>query len=393
MTRRRGPGEGSITPRSDGRWQVRIDLGKHPGTGRRQRLYRYADSQRDAVALLRKLNREKEAGKLGPGGRDVPQTLGAWLDIWLESVKANREPLTYERYEGVTRIHLRPALGHKRLTQLAPLDVQRMLDAKRADFAPNTVRLISIVLEAALSRAERMGLVPRNVASGRVIERPASTRAPENVLSLEEALTFLDGIRQDRLYALYLTAAVLGQRQSSLLGLRWQDVAADFSTARWPLRLIRTRGEWQLRSTQGSRSKRAPRSLPLPAPVAAALRQHRALQQREREIARSGWYVLELDGREVDLVFTMPDGRPIYGSTATEKFQARLAEAGLEKRRFHDLRHSAASIMIALHVPLKVVSEVLAHTGIQITADLYGHLEDDVLREQLRVLDTAWVAS
>lgn len=392
MTRRRGPGEGSITPRKDGRFQVRIDLGRDPGTGKRQRLYRYAPSEREAVTLLRRLQREKEQGRLGPGGRGVPQTVGGWLDQWLESVKANREPLTYERYESICRLHLRPALGHKRLGQLAPLDVQRLLDAKRGDYRPNTVRSIGIVLEAALSRAERMGLVPRNVASGRVVERPGSTRAPENVLSLAEARAFLDGIRGDRLHALFLTAAVLGQRQSSLLGLRRQDIDEDFQSARWPLRLIRTKGAWQLRSTEGSRSKRAPRSLPLPAPVAAALRAHVAIQQRERAIAGSKWQVLEVGGREVDLMFTMPDGRPLYGSWVTEQFQARLAEAGLKRRRFHDLRHSAASIMMALGIPLKVVSEVLAHTGIQITADLYGHLEDEVLRGQLAILDTAWAS-
>lgn len=389
MTRRRGPGEGSITHRSDGRWQVRIDLGRDPGTGRRLRLYHYAPTEREAVVLLRRLQRDKEAGKLGPS-RGQPQTLSAWLDMWLETVKATREPLTHERYEEISRLHLKPALGHKRLAAITPLDVQRLIDAKLKDRSSNTVRTISIVLEAALSRAERMGLVTRNVASGRLVERPGADRRPVKVLTLDEARTFLAGIRRDRLHPLFLTAAVLGQRQSSLLGLRWQDIESDFSAARWPQRLVRTKGAWRLRSAQGSRSKRAPRRLPLPLPVREALRQRAADQESEREIAGSGWYGLELDGREVDLVFTMPDGRPMYGSTVTEKFQARLADAGLEKRRFHDLRHSAASIMIALGIPLKVVSEVLAHAGISITADLYGHLEDDVLREQLRVLDTAW---
>jgi integrase len=393
MTRRRGPGEGSITPRADGRFQVRVDVGRDPVTGKRQRIYRYAPDRKAAVGLLQQLQRDKEAGKLGPSNKDLPQTLSGWLDLWLESVKVHREPLTYERYEAVCRVHLKPALGHKRVTQITPLDVQRLLDGKMATRSSNTVRTIAIVLEAALSRAQKMGLVAHNVASGRRIEQPRAQRAPENILGLEEARTFLDGIRGDRLHALFLTAAVLGQRQSSLLGLRWQDVDLEYQTARWPMKLIRVKGSWQLRPAGSSRTKRAPRKLPLPAPVAAALRQHRANQEREREIARGGWLDLVVDGREVDLVFTMPDGRPIYGSWATEQFQRRLAEAGLERRRFHDLRHSAASIMIALGIPLKVVSEVLAHTGIQITADLYGHLEDDMLREQLRVLDTAWAAS
>lgn len=392
MTRRKA-GEGSITPRKDGRLQVRVDLGRDPATGKRLRVYRYATTPREAVALKAQLLRDRDQGRLTATTRDAPQNLAAWLDIWLESVRVHNEPLTYERYEEIARLHLRPALGHKRLLHLSPLDVQQLIDAKQATHAPNTVRLISIVLEAALSRAERLGVIPRNVASGRIISRPSPVRAPENILTLAEARGFLDGIRGDRLHALYLTAAVLGQRQGSLLGLRRQDIAADFSSARWPQRLIRTKGAWQLRSTESNRTKRAPRSLPLPAPVASALRRHVANIEREREVAGAAWFTLEVGGREVELVFTQPDGRPLYGSWVTEQFQKRLAEAGLERRRFHDLRHSAASIMIALGVPLKVVSEVLAHTGISITADLYGHLEDEVLREQLAVLDTAWASA
>jgi integrase len=188
---------------------------------------------------------------------------------------------------------------------------------------------------------------------------------------------------------LYLTAVVLGQRQSSLLGLRWQDVDEANGRLRLPMRLIRFEGAWQLRPSR-TRTKKTARSLPLPAPVAAALREHRARQQREREAAGSEWSVMEHDGREVGLVFTSPIGRPLHGRDVTERFQKRLEEAGLDRLRFHDLRHSAASVMIALKIPLKVVSEVLAHSGIQITADLYGHLEDDVLRQQLAILDAAW---
>jgi integrase len=164
----------------------------------------------------------------------------------------------------------------------------------------------------------------------------------------------------------------------------------DYSRIRLPMKLIRVSQSWQLRPTSGSRTKKAPRSLPLPMPVGAALREHRERQQREQEAAGPDWRIFEYDGREVELVFTRRTGEPLHGQHVGERFAVRLRQAGLDHRRFHDLRHSAASVMLALKIPLKVVSEVLAHSGIRITADLYGHVDDEMLREQLAILDAAW---
>lgn len=389
MTRRRVHGEGSITKRADGRYQVRIDLGRD-ALGKRQRMYRYADTPEEAARLLRRLARDKEDKRIALSKSGLPRTFGAWLDMWLEMVKTSREPKTYERYESIVRIHVAPALGHIALDDMHPFTVQRFLDAKlQAGVKANTVRVMWAVITGALTRAERLG-GPANVATRRSIEVPGAEAAPENILTLAEARAFLATIHSDRLYALWMTALVLGQRKSSLLALRWADIDEGYTRMKLPMKLIRYEHGWQLRPVSASRTKKAPRSLPIPAPLAVALREHRALQQREREAAGSEWYALEYEGREVELVFTGKTGRPLFGQHVITKFQALLMEAGLDKRRFHDLRHSAASVMLALGIPLKTVSEVLAHCGIQITADLYGHLEDDLLREQLRVLDTAW---
>lgn len=388
MTRRRLPGEGSITKRADGRFMVRVDLGRD-ALGKRQRAYGYANTEDEAVRLLKRMQRKgARQRRVGPADK-LPRTFGAWLDMWLEMVKTSREPLTYVRYESVVRNHVKPGLGHIPLEEMGPLAVQRFLDAKLRKLKPNTVRTLWTVITAALTRAEQLG-GPVNVASSRIVDIPPPDYAPENILTLDEAHAFLASIRQDRLYALYLAAVVLGQRESSLLGLRWSDIAEDYSHVRLPMRLIRYESAWQLRPVARSRTKKAPRSLPLPAPVAEALREHRARQQRERELAGTQWTWMEHGGRPVELVFTMQTGRPVHGRGLAERFQHHLERAGLDKRRFHDLRHSAASVMLALGIPLEVVSEVLAHAGIQITSDLYNHLKDDVLREKLAVLDAAW---
>lgn len=391
MARRRVRGEGSITKRADGRYMIRIDLGTDE-LGKRRRLTDYAETEEEAVRKLRRMARDKEDRRVSLDKSGLPKKFGDWLDMWLEMVKTSREPKTYERYESIVRVHVKPALGRIALDEMHPLTVQRFLDAKARNGAKaNTVRLIWQVISAALERAERLR-GPVNIVTRKAIEVPAAETAAENILTLPEARAFLATIRGDRLYALWMTALVLGQRESTLLALRWSDIDEGFSRMKLPMKLIRFEHAWQLRPAAGSRTKKAPRSLPIPAPLALALRDHRALQQRERVVAGSDWYSLEHDGRDVELVFTGKTGRPIFRQHVVTKFQGLLLEAGLGKRRFHDLRHSAASVMLALGIPLKTVSEVLAHCGIQITADLYGHLQDDLLREQLLVLDTAWAA-
>lgn len=385
---RRTPGEGSITKRQDGRYQVRIDLGRNE-LGKRQRRYGYADTPEEARKLLRRFQLEKDRGIRA--GRDArpPRTLGLWMTEWLEHVEQAREPGTHERYEVIVRVHLRPAFGHLRPSQFEPVLLERFLDRKLRDgYSVAYVRLMMWTLSGLLRRAEKL-FGWRNFVGIDTLDIPSVAPIEEMDLSLEEAKAFLQTIKGDRLYALYLMAMVLGQRQGTMLGLRWADVAEDYSRVRLPMRLIRVKGEWQLRSHRQSRTKKAPRTLPLPAPLADALREHRARQERERDVAGSRWVEMEHEGREVRLVFTSVTGGPLNGTSVTRWFQAHLKQAGLERRRFHDLRSSAATIMSALGIPIEIISQVLAHSGLQMTQS-YVHLGDERLRKELAVLDGAW---
>lgn len=384
---RRTRGEGSIIRRKDGRLEARVEL-ERDGLGRRRRLSEYVHTEEQAAKALRRLQRERE--RLSVDSIHLPRTFGATVDMYLEHVRLHREPNTYRIYESVARLHVKPALGQLARTRMTSLTVQRFIDAKlREGSKPNTVRTMWTLISGTLSWAQRHG-AEDNVASSRIVEVPPSESAPENILELEEARRFLEAIREDRLWALFLTAVVLGQREGTLLGLSWEDIDEGSGRIRLPRRLVRVNGGWQLRSVTRSRTKKAPRSLPLPEPVAEALREHRARQAAARGQAGPEWCVMEHEGREIELVFTTPLGRPLWACTVLYRFRACLKRAGLDSRRFHDLRHSAASIMLALGIPLEVVSEVLAHAGIQITADQYGHLRDSVLREKLAVLDAAW---
>lgn len=388
---RRGAGEGSISQRKDGRWQARIDLGVD-ALGRRRRKYLYGASKPEVVRKLRAALRGREAGQLA-GGDQQGRTVRAWLEHWLETVHATREPNTYAAYRRAVHVHLAPAegppgLGRIRLDRLEPAQIERFLLAKqRAGLAPSHIHLLRAVLSSALRRAQRQGLVGRNAAAAGLVELPTIDRGEHQVLSLEQARAFLARIKGDRLYALFLTALMLGQRRSEILGLRWRDVDFEGERLRMIYKLARVDGVWQLRrpKTVGSRH-----TLPMLPPLAAALREHRVQQQWEREVAGSSWWMMEHHGQPVELVFTSERGAPLRGDYVRERFQRELVAAGLPRLRFHDTRHSAASIMLALGVPLKTVSLVLGHANYRITSDVYGHLEDDVVREQLAGLGAAW---
>lgn len=383
---RRKRGEGSITKRSDGRYQIKVPLGKNE-LGKPAYLYGYEHDEKAAVRRKGKLLLEARRRRSSPAN-ELPRLFGPTIDLFLEHVRLHREPNTHRIYESYARRHVKPALGRVARDDLSSLMVQRFLNGKlEAGLSKNTVRGLWVLVTAVLTWAEGHGGA-ENVA--RRVEKPRPEFAPENILTLDEAHRLLGSIKGHRLYALFLAAVVLGQRQSSLLGLSWPDIPEDYSRVRLLRKLIRVKGAWLLRPVASSRTKKAPRALPLPRPVADALREHRARQERDREQAGSGWCDVEHDGRTVELVFTSRNGTPLWASTVEYQFYRCLEQAGLERRRFHDLRHSAASVMIALGIPIEVVSQVLAHAGIQITNDLYVHLKDDFLREQLMVLDAAW---
>jgi len=169
----------------------------------------------------------------------------------------------------------------------------------------------------------------------------------------------------------------LGLRQGEALGLRWEDVDLDRRLLRVSFALQRVDGELILVEPKTARSRRTMR---LPAAVAAILREHRTRQVQERLLAGSGW-------RERGLVFTTRSGGPLDGSAVTKDFQRCLAAAGLPKMRFHELRHSAASLMLAQGLPLRTVMEVLGHSTITLTANTYSHLLPSLMDEAADAID------
>jgi integrase len=371
---RRGRGEGSIFHRKDGRWEARVDLGWQDGRRRRKALY--GATRQEVRGKLVEALRAREQGLLSTGSS---QTVGQFLARWFDGSTVSLRPKTVRTYEYLVRVHLIPGLGRYRLDRLTPEDVQTFLDRKlQVDgLSGQTAAHLRAVLRTALNRAVRWGFVARNVAA--LSDPPRVRRYDYKVLSPEEAQRLLAATTDDRLHALYSVATALGLRQGEALGLRWEELDLERRELRVRFALQRVKGQLVLVEPKTKTSRRTIR---LPVAVVEALRAHRARQLEDRLVAGSAW-------QECGLVFTTRKGTPLEGTEVTKHFQRRLIAAGLPRMRFHELRHSAASLMLAQGVPLRSVMEVLGHSTIALTANTYGHLFPNLLDDAADAMDRA----
>jgi integrase len=378
-TRRRGGGEGSIYRRADGKWVGSADLG-WLGDKRRRKVV-YGRTQAEVRDKLRALRNVIDAGLPLP---DDQLTVGELVERFLCDVAPDRvSASTLDNYRRVAKHHLIPTLGRKKLAALTPMDVQALIRAKMdAGYSPRTVRLIRGLLVQCISQAERWGIVARNVA--RLTDGPKLARSEGRTLSPLQARQLLDAARGDRLEACFIVLLALGLRKGEALGVAWTDIDLDRGLLVVRQALKRVGGAVSLGDVKTSGSRRM---INLPDEVVAALRSHRARQAAERLAAGPSWH-------ESALVFTTPIGTPIDPSNFRRQFDKICGRAGLIGWHPHELRHSAASIMLAAGVPLEVVSRVLGHASIRITADVYGHIMDPQRKQAADAMSSVlWGAS
>jgi len=370
--RKRGQGEGSIFQRKDGAWVAQVDRGWQ--NGRRVRETLYAKTRADARA---KLTAALKAKRDGLPIFDERRTVAAFLSEWLTAKRASVRPSTWRRYEASVRLHLLPNIGHLRLTQLGPADLQALYaDRLAAGLSAMTVRHIHALLHEALGRAEAWGFASRNVA--RLVQPPRAARHEMSALRPDQARLLIETAHGDRLEALYVLALTTGMREGELLALRWSDVDLDGASIQVRASLQRTDAGYDFAETKTARSRR---QISLTRTAIDALRRHRAGQAADRLRVGASW-------EDMNLVFPNETGRPLDPSNLLRRgFYPLLARAGLPRVRFHDLRHTAASLMLGRGVHPKIVSEMLGHSQIAVTLDLYSHVTPTMQREAATALD------
>lgn len=306
--------------------------------------------------------------------------MGQYLAGWLDAIRHQLKPRSWKRYEEISRRHIAPTLGKLPLTKLTPLDVQRLYTAKLDEgVSVSMVHYIHRTFRRALAEAERQGAVPRNVA--RLVTPPRLQREEIRVLDSEQARRLLEEAQGHRLEAFFTLALHTGARVGELLALRWKDISLDRATLSVLATLQRSRdGSFTFSSPKSAKSRR---QIALSPTAVVALRRHRAHQLEERLAAGDVW-------QDNDLVFADVLGAPLDGIHVLRyQFAPLLKRAGLPQMRLHDLRHTCATLLLGRGINPKIVSEMLGHSTVAITLDLYSHVLPTMQQSAASALEAA----
>jgi integrase len=306
-------------------------------------------------------------------------TVGQFFSRWLEDVvKPRRAPKTHEFYSNIWRLYIEPDLGRSPLGKLTPVKVAALLqDKQRTGLSPRTVHHIRAVLRAGLNQAVKWQLLTSNVAA--LVDSPRQDPKPVEPLTEAAARQVLAAAASHRLSALFRVALMMGLRQGEVLGLRWSDVDLDARTLRVAQALQRIDRQIIFKEPKSAKSRR---TLRVPHSVVESLRVHRDQQNFERAAAGDRW-------TDSGLVFVSTVGTPLDPRNVLRIWHGLLDKAGLERRAFHVSRHTAVSLLIAEGVPLKVIQEVVGHSLLSTTADIYGHLFPQAFAEAADAMDRA----
>lgn len=352
-SKRRGRGEGGLSYRpADGLWVATISV-TDPATGQRIRRNFYGKTQKLALEKLRGAQKQVESGILRP----TEDSVAAFLERWLATVKAKIRPTTYECYRQTIEKHIVPGLGSAQLARLSPLQIQGLFDQMHTDGKSGRMQvLVYTVLSLALRQARKWQMIAGSPMEG--VDRPRHQKQEFHVWSAEQAQTFLEATKDHRLHPLFVLALNTGMRQGELLGLQWSDVDLAARTITVRHTLVEVQGK--ILGLGPVKSAAGRRTITLSATTVASLK-------RQQE-------VLMAEGlRASPYVFPARDGNPYLKGYVIKSFKKLGKKAGLPKIRFHDMRHTNATLLIAARVDPKTVQKRLGHSNISMTLGTYSH--------------------
>lgn len=375
---KRGNGEGSIYQRKDGRWVAEITLEG------RKRKFVYGKTRKEVQEKLKVALHEQQQGTLVE--HTSRQTLEQFLNDWLEnSQKQSVRPRTFERYEEVARLHIIPMLGRHQLQKLSAQHLQAFYAQKlKEGLSTTTVGIFHNVLHKALDTAMKWGLVARNVCD--LVSPPRTKGFEIKPLSVDEIHRLLTATRGHYLEALFTLALASGMRRGELMGLKWQDI--NFATSTLQVRRILTRVPTMLKAGESyvesePKTQKSRRNIIIASFALDVLKQHRIRQLEAKLKAGSTW-------KEHDYVFCTSVGTHLNPTRdILDQLKSLLKKAGLPNIRFHDLRHSSATLLLSMGIHPKVVQELLGHSNISMTMDVYSHVLPSMQQDAISKLNDA----
>lgn len=365
---------GHITQRGKSSWRLQIYTGQG-GDGKPRRHTetirgRKSDAQKRLTELLASLDKGIYTS---PGKLTVGEHLHNWLDGY---VKTNCSVRTLDAISSIAQHHLIPSLGHIPLRQLTPKEIQTYYGKACDKLSTRSVHYHHRILKQALKYAVRQGYLGRNPCD--LVDPPRPRPKPMRTLTANEVRVLLEASSDNRFYPVIYTAVSTGLRQAELLGLRWRDLDPDIMNSISVNRVLyKRRGVCEFKEPKTAHSRRLVSMTPK---LAAFLREYR---QECKALWRELGKELSLD----DLVFGNIEGKPLDPGVLTHNFANLAKRAGLENVRFHDLRHTFASLMLLRGAKPKVISEALGHASVAFTMDVYSHIIEGMQQDAMALLD------
>lgn len=383
---KRANGEGSIDQRADGIWRARVYVLNPDGIRVRRAVY---GKTREEVAT--KLVELQSLTHKHIPAAPVKHTVRSFGEEWIRRLRDDekRKPATVANYEWVLTKYVYDVIGTVRITSLTPAHVRKVMNTtagltrKRQDgtvaaLSARTVQLTRSVLRAMLAEAQRDELIHRNVAA--LVKGPTVTRAEVEPWTSQEVDAFLKVAKDHRLGALFSVGVALGMRKGELLALHWNDIDLNDRTLRVSKTVQRLGSQGLVTGTP--KTMRSRRTIPLPSQVVKTLRDHREAQEKERLAAGAAW-------QDTGLVFASRSGTLLDPKHVNRILDSLAEQAGVRRIRFHDLRHTCATLLLGQGVAPRTVMEVLGHSQMSITTDLYGHVMPTTLRAAAQAMDRA----
>ena len=364
----RSKGTGQIISRGRDRWLVRIFRGRDD---RGSKIYfnkTVSGSKAEAQRYLNAKQREKDIGTFVEHSR---RTVSEHLDVWLSLVKPRVAEQTYQSYESLLRIHVRPRIGSLRLSAFSIQDAQRVFSSmQEGGLSPRTIRYAHAVVSMALKKAIELSYIIRNPCD--FVELPKQVREETKAMSARQAADFLRHAADEKFGLIFEVALITGMRPEEYLALTWADVDMDRRIARVRRALVWSKGggfKFDEPKTKGSR-----RAIPLPETLIMKLKAHRRIQL-EHKLKLGAAYAM------LDLVFATEIGSPLHYRNLTQRHYVKILEkAGLKEQGLvlYSLRHTCATLLLAAGENPKVVAERLGHSSIKTTLDTYSHVLPDM---------------
>jgi integrase len=382
-TTRAAQGSGTIRQRKDGRWEARYTVGRDPGTGKQIQRSIYGESEKEVLKQLQAVQVDLTNGTYTEPSK---MTVGAWLDIWIEEYTKNVKDTTKRAYMDNVRLHIKPTLGAIKIQKLNAHTVQsfynKLAESDRAKqkgqkkeapdgLSAKTIRNIHAILHKALKQAVLLSYIKTNPSEACTL--PRVEKKEMKILQGNELNAFIEAVAEHRHRELYLTTLFTGMRRGEVLGLTWKCVDFESGTILVDKQMQRERvkgGKLRLVAIKNDKQRR----LTPPETVFQYLQDQKRKQTEKRLLAGSLW-------TDTGLVFTNDIGNPLDADAVYQSYKRLLASNNLSNIRLHDLRHTAATLMIQNGDDIKTVQEALGHHTAAFTLDVYGHVTNKMKRD------------